>query len=120
MFKTVPQVYRDCVRLIGTNNTHTHTHTHPHPQRDWPLRTLARCSPCRRRFVRLSHLFVCLLCLSDHIAGRSRKGDVMRALVQQQFRMHAGETNEAKVEALKKKSDKTHNNNNINTTQLHR
>ena len=40
---------------------------------------------------------------SDHIAGRSRKGDKMRALVAQQFRAHANEKDEDKIESLKRK-----------------
>lgn len=56
MFKTVPQVYRDCLRLI------------------------------------------------EHIGGRSRKAEQMRALVQRQFRAHAQERDDKKIEELKKKS----------------
>lgn len=55
MFKSVPQVYRDCLRLI------------------------------------------------DHIGGQSRKAEQMRKLVANEFRAHAEEKDETKIESLKKK-----------------
>ena len=45
----------------------------------------------------------CVLRLcADHLAGRSRKGDAMRALVARQFRLHSGETDLGKIESMKR------------------